>query len=76
MTLASFPYAHAEKRFSPEELIAAIFADEDSENDAFEEPQIGKSNYNQETIPAAAPVKRCCTRGGICTHVGPSRLSS
>ena len=67
--MASFP----ETRFSGEEVIAAIFADEDSENDDFEdsesesveESEIGKSNDNQETIPAAAPVKRCCTRGGI-----------
>ena len=39
LTMASFPDERAEKRFLAEEVIAAIFVDEDSENDDFEESE-------------------------------------
>ena len=57
LTMAYIPDARSEKRFPAEEVIAAIFADEDSENDDFEESEsesveeseIGKSSDNQGT---------------------------
>lgn len=70
--MASSSDARAQQNYTTEEVINAVFADDDSEDEDFAVPSeeesteesSGEESSDNEFVPPAPVVKRCRTRGG------------